>query len=159
MLCPQMVFHWFSYRYVVGITDQAAINNSFVQIIMFIQALSCRICFVTLVTFKEKFQNFLGPREYPNHKNFWKFFLGRVETFYKDHLNKRLRIKFKCDQCDKTYSTRKGLNEHYNLHEGIIYCCLIFKLTPSYISPLSICGPIKWECVTYRRSVPHTPLG
>ena len=81
MLCPQMVFHWFSRCYFVGITDQAAINNSFVQIIMFIQALSCRICFVTLVTFKEKFQNFLGPREYPNHKNFWKFFLGRVETF------------------------------------------------------------------------------
>ena len=44
---------------------------------------------------------------------------------YKDHLNKHFRIKFKCDQCEKTYSTRKGLNEHNNLHEGIIYCCLI----------------------------------
>ena len=77
--------------------DQAAINDSFVQIIMFIQALSCRICFVTLVTFKldskvlvqnlnfkwslykismrPRIQNFLGPHEYPNHKNIWKFFI------------------------------------------------------------------------------------
>ena len=47
---------------------------------------------------------------------------------YWDHLNRHFRIKnHKCDHCDLTFTTKKGLVEHSSKHEGIIYCCLICK--------------------------------
>ena len=45
---------------------------------------------------------------------------------YHTHLKQHFRITdFKCDQCNKEFSTLAKLNAHYGLHEGIIYCCLI----------------------------------
>ena len=45
---------------------------------------------------------------------------------YNTHLKQHFGITdFKCDQCDKAFSTVAKLNSHYGLHEGIIYCCLI----------------------------------
>ena len=41
---------------------------------------------------------------------------------YIRHLRKHFRIKeFKCDQCEKEFSTVGDLNIHYAVHEGLIY--------------------------------------
>ena len=43
---------------------------------------------------------------------------------YKNHF----RIKeFKCDQCGTEFTTVALLNQHYSMHEGIIYCCKLCK--------------------------------
>ena len=43
---------------------------------------------------------------------------------YKNHF----RIKeFKCDQCGTEFTTVALLNQHYSMHEGIIYCCTLCK--------------------------------
>ena len=48
------------------------------------------------------------------------------QDHYQTHLKQHFGITdFKCDQCDKEFSTVAKLNSHYGLHEGIIYCCLI----------------------------------
>ena len=45
---------------------------------------------------------------------------------YSTHLKNHFGIKdLECDQCDKKFSTANQLKYHYELHEGIIYCCLI----------------------------------
>jgi len=47
-------------------------------------------------------------------------------SHYKHHLKNHFGIKdFECDQCDKKFPTVNQLKYHYELHEGIIYCCLI----------------------------------
>ena len=51
-----------------------------------------------------------------------------MDIAYWDHLNRHFQIKnHKCDHCDLTFTTKKGLVEHESKHEGIIYCCLICK--------------------------------
>ena len=48
------------------------------------------------------------------------------QDHYQTHLKQHFGIAdFKCDQCDKEFSTIAKLNAHYGLHEGIHYCCLI----------------------------------
>ena len=45
---------------------------------------------------------------------------------YQTHLNRHFGIKdFKCDQCGKLYISKLQLNQHYAIHEGIIYYCLL----------------------------------
>ena len=52
MLCPHMVLHCFFVRYFVCFTDQAAINDSFVQWWMSSQTIFCRKCQTAILTFK-----------------------------------------------------------------------------------------------------------
>lgn len=48
------------------------------------------------------------------------------QIHYQTHLKQHFGIAdSKCDQCNKEFSTVAKLNMHYELHEGIIYCCLI----------------------------------
>ena len=50
------------------------------------------------------------------------------ENHYRDHLNKHFRIKdYKCDVCGLRFTTKHGLNEHFSMHEGITYNCLICR--------------------------------
>ena len=45
---------------------------------------------------------------------------------YPKHLKQHFGINdFQCDQCDKSFRMVGDLNKHYNIHEGIIYCCLL----------------------------------
>ena len=45
---------------------------------------------------------------------------------YKAHLKSHFGIAdFECDQCDKRFGTITRLKIHHELHDGIIYCCLI----------------------------------
>ena len=47
---------------------------------------------------------------------------------YKRHLKMHFRIRdFQCDQCDLQFLKQADLNRHYQIHEGIIYNCLICK--------------------------------
>ena len=49
-------------------------------------------------------------------------------TQYTRHLKKHFRIRdYECDQCDLKFLTKSDLNRHYQIHEGIIYNCLICK--------------------------------
>ena len=48
------------------------------------------------------------------------------QDHYSTHLKQHFGITdFKCDQCDKAFSTVAKLKSHYGLHEGIVYCCMI----------------------------------
>ena len=45
---------------------------------------------------------------------------------YQKHLKRHFGIKdFECDKCGRLFHTSGQLNRHYDLHEGIIYCCLL----------------------------------
>ena len=47
---------------------------------------------------------------------------------YTRHLKHHFGIRdFECDKCDSRFTTISDLNLHYQLHEGIIYNCLICK--------------------------------
>ena len=48
------------------------------------------------------------------------------QSHYQGHLKVHFGINdFECDQCEKKYPTVNQLNKHYELHDEIIYCCLI----------------------------------
>ena len=48
---------------------------------------------------------------------------------YRRHLKTHFQIKdYECDQCDLKFPTGTELNQHYQIHEGIIYKCLICKI-------------------------------
>ena len=51
----------------------------------------------------------------------------RKNTFnYRNHLNRHFGVKdFKCDQCGKLFLSKLLLNQHYAIHEGISYNCLL----------------------------------
>ena len=45
---------------------------------------------------------------------------------YRVHLKMHFKIRdFECVQCDKRFPTKKDLNRHYQIHEGVVYNCLI----------------------------------
>ena len=45
---------------------------------------------------------------------------------YQRHLKLHFGLKdFECDLCEKQFPTQHQLDKHHELHEGIIYCCLI----------------------------------
>ena len=45
---------------------------------------------------------------------------------YQKHLKNHFGIKdFECEQCGKTFASAGQLNEHFAMHEGIIYSCLL----------------------------------
>ena len=45
---------------------------------------------------------------------------------YERHLKSHFGIKdFECDLCEQKFPTVSQLKTHYEVHEGIIYCCLI----------------------------------
>ena len=47
---------------------------------------------------------------------------------YTRHLKLHFRIRdYECDKCDSKFMTQHDLNRHYQIHEGIIYNCLICK--------------------------------
>ena len=53
-------------------------------------------------------------------------------SHYRSHLKKHFGTEdFACDRCDKKFPTVSQLNQHHELHEGIIYCC---KLCNAYES-------------------------
>ena len=46
--------------------------------------------------------------------------------FFRKHLKQHFRIKdSKCDKCGLEFSSKWELNQHYKIHEGTIYSCLI----------------------------------
>ena len=45
---------------------------------------------------------------------------------FRKHLKQHFRIKdSKCDKCGLEFSSKWELNQHYKIHEGTIYSCLI----------------------------------
>ena len=45
---------------------------------------------------------------------------------YQKHLKRHFGIKdVECDQCGRLFRSKGQLNTHYQLHEGIIYSCLL----------------------------------
>ena len=47
---------------------------------------------------------------------------------YTRHLKLHFGIRdYECDKCDLKFLTKADINRHYQLHEGIIYTCLICK--------------------------------
>ena len=45
---------------------------------------------------------------------------------YTYHLKLHFNIKdYECDQCDSKFTTQGDQNFHYQIHEGIIYSCLV----------------------------------
>ena len=47
---------------------------------------------------------------------------------YTRHLKLHFKIRdYECDQCDLKFVTQTDINRHYQIHEGIIYNCLICK--------------------------------
>ena len=45
---------------------------------------------------------------------------------YTKHLKGHFGIKdIVCDQCGRLFRSKSRLNEHAEMHEGIIYCCLL----------------------------------
>ena len=64
----------------------------------------------------------------------------------------KIKKKYECDQCDKSYSRKMGLSLHIqSLHEGVKYCCDQCDYQSSYKGALrrhiqSIHEGIKYAC-------------
>ena len=61
-----------------------------------------------------------------NLRSIWYRYLPGYEAQFETKSSNHFRVKeLKCDVCDKEFVRASQLNQHYSLHEGINYFCLL----------------------------------